>query len=59
MKSKVVSLNFDRERHKKLLEWITEKALDKEMSVSGFCISILKEYYMESVDEKEKDGDNI
>lgn len=54
MGNKVVSLNFDKKRHEGLLEWISKEATNNEMSVSGFCISILKKYYMENANDKRK-----
>ena len=41
---KVVSLNFIRKKHKELLKWIYDEAENREMSVSAFCISIIKYY---------------
>lgn len=56
---KVVSLNFLKKKHKKLLQRIYDEADDREMSVSAFCISILK-YYIANIEKQdETDRNNI
>lgn len=52
-KHKTVSLNFVKEKHCDLLQWIYEEADDREMSVSAFCISILKEKWRVEEEEDE------
>ena len=49
-----ITLNFIKEKHKDLIEWVKREADDREMSLSSFCISILKKYKadMEEKDEK-------
>ena len=50
-KFKIISLNMLKDKHRELIKWIYDEASNREMSVSGFCISILKQY-MEKTNEK-------
>lgn len=43
-KFKFVTLNLLKAKHKDLIKWIVEQASDSEMSISSFCISVLKKY---------------
>lgn len=52
-KFKVVSLNFAKERHKGLLEWLYKESEDREMALSSFCISILKLYKADMENDNE------
>ena len=56
---KVVSLNFLKKKHKELLQWVYNEADSREMSVSAFCISILKHYKANMEKQDETNGDNI
>lgn len=56
---KVVSLNFLKKKHKELLQWVYNEADTREMSVSAFCISVLKNYKANMEKQDEKDGNNI
>jgi len=54
-KFKIVSLNFLKDRHGKLLKQIYDEAQEREMSVSAFCISIIKKYMAENTNAKSRD----
>lgn len=51
MERKTISLNFTKQKHYELLQWIHDEADEREMSVSSFCISILKEKWKEIGDD--------
>ncbi len=40
-----VSLNLLRKSHKNLIKWIKYLAKDNEISISSFCIGVLKKEY--------------
>jgi len=40
----VMTVNFDNQKHKGLIEWLKEQADEEDRSLSSFCISIFKEY---------------
>ena len=40
----VIALNFLKERHGELLDWIKEEAAKEDRSLSSFCINVIKEY---------------
>jgi len=40
----VMSINFDKEKHKDLIEWIKLEADKEDRSISSFCITMFKEY---------------
>ena len=40
----VMSINFDKVKHKDLIEWLKIHAEENERSLSSLCVSILKEY---------------
>lgn len=44
-KYRFISLNLLKKSHKNLIEWILWAADDKEISISSFCINILKKEY--------------
>jgi hypothetical protein len=46
-----VQLNLNKTKHEGLIEWIKAQSDNKEQSMSAFCISILKSYYEESVED--------
>ena len=54
-KFKIISLNMLKNKHKSLIKWIYYEASNREMSVSGFCISILKQY-RENVNGKNRNN---
>lgn len=47
-----ISLNLLKDKHKGLIKWIKEESFENEMSISSFCIKILKKEYKRSVDDK-------
>jgi len=47
----VMAVNFDREKHKDLVEWLKKQAEENDRSLSSFCISIFKEYRKQKEDE--------
>ena len=47
-----ISLNFDREKHKDLIEWLKSLADEEEHSLSSLCIRLLKSV------QKERCGGN-
>ena len=49
-----VSLNFDREKHKELIEWLQALANEEEHSLSSLCIRLLKSCKQEKEDGKNK-----
>lgn len=48
-----ISLNLLKKRHCDVIEWIKKSAEDKEMSISSFCINVLKKEY-----ESQKENNN-
>ena len=40
----IMAVNFDRVKHKELVEWIKKQADLDDRSVSSFCIAAIKEY---------------
>ena len=50
----VMSINFDKEKHKDLIEWIKLEADKEDRSISSFCITMFKEYKKQR--EKKKYG---
>ena len=54
-KFKIISLNMLKDKHRELIKWVYAEASNREMSVSGFCISILKQY-KENIDDKNRNN---
>jgi hypothetical protein len=40
----VMAVNFFKDRHADLIEWIKKEAAKEDRSLSSFCINALKEY---------------
>jgi hypothetical protein len=38
----VMSINFDKDKHKELIEWIKKEAEEEDRSISSLCITALK-----------------
>lgn len=49
-----ISLNMIKDKHDDLIKWIKEESFEREMSMSAFCISILKKEYKRLIDEKNR-----
>jgi len=49
-----ISLNFDREKHKDLIEWLQVLANEEEHSLSSLCIHLLKSCKKESDNGNDK-----
>ncbi len=50
-----ISLNVLRMKHAELISWIQSESSEREMSISSFCIYMLKK--MKSIQEDEKNGE--
>lgn len=53
-----ISLNFIKDKHKDLIEWIKSQADEQESSISSFCINLMKKEYRRYLDDKMEQREN-
>jgi hypothetical protein len=50
-----ISLNLLKDKHGDVIEWVKKQADEREMSISSFCISLIKDAYKRRLNNEESD----